>query len=383
MVTERILNKNVRKSDGMSNLGKIIKLILRYWYLFAISLPIALGSVFFYHRYTVPVFQASATILFKSAEPNVINSTDLMEGFGLSPEIRNLENQTFIIRSYKIVRQAVEKIDFGIEYYIDGFVKDSELYGSSPFRVVIDSAVSILPNIPIGISIHPDGSLTVSVTSEESELVNLRNNQITGMIGPTEFSKKIQWGETIHQNFGKFRVEKNFDPAHSEQTYFFRIRLLNDVAAEYRSRLGVSTYREGSSIVFLTVSGTSAPKICHFLDELCKVVIDYNLQQKNEIATRSILFIQSQLETISDTLEKTQNILLDFRKQNRFMEPSSASEQMAKQYFDADKEKKLLELKRDYYNHLKSKLQEDPYSTDFMLPAFSDNHHQMVSQLVM
>ena len=371
------------KSDNLLNLNRIIKLLMHYWVLFAISIPLFLISTYIYHRYTVTVYQASASLLFKSSEERTISSTDLIEGFGLSPEVRNIENQTFILRSFRIIRKVVEGIDFGIEYYIGGRFKDAELYHTSPFRIELDSTVNQILNVPISLTFNENGKILLNIKAESVNLFNVKDYSYTGSVGEINLTREVTWNDVVKLPYGSFKIIKTSGTPEYGKNYYFKIRSLDDVANEYRSRLGISTYNEGSSIVFLKVTGTSTLKIKRFLDKLCEVVIEHNLEQKNEIASRSIQFIQNQLDMISDTLNRTQNKLLNFRKENRFMNPSASSEQLANRYFEAEKQRKMLELKRDYYVFLRQSLHDDPYDTDFMLPAFSDNNYQLVSQLVL
>src|SRR5690554_656726 len=87
--------------DGFSDIRKILRLVLRNWYLFVIFVPLGLGSAWVYHRYTVPVYRASITMLFKVDQERNFSASVLTEGFGLSPEMRSFENQSFIIRSHR------------------------------------------------------------------------------------------------------------------------------------------------------------------------------------------------------------------------------------------------------------------------------------------
>ncbi|MBN2167251.1 MAG: polysaccharide biosynthesis tyrosine autokinase [Marinilabiliaceae bacterium] len=383
MMSSTNIKKHNLRNDSVLNFNRILKLLIRYWFLFLISLPLALVVVYIYHLNTVTVYQASATLLFKSADNNSLGGSNLIEGFGLSPEVRNIENQTFILRSFKVVRKAVENIDFGIEYFSEGLFNDSELYTDAPFRVMLDSTQNQLINVPVQLHFLQNGNINVKLFCESGVLYDVINEKYVGAVGIIDFEKEIKWNEWIKTPFGTLKIIKSGGSPLHELTYYYKVRSIDDVANEFRSRLGISSMGDGSSIVFLRVTGTSSGKIRTFLDRLCKVVIDYNLEQKNEIATRSINFIQSQLNMISDTLDRTQAQLLSFRKENRFLDPSSASEQLANQYYAAEKEIKMIELNRDYFIFLRNKLEDNPYGTDFLLPAFSDNNHQIVSQLVM
>jgi capsular exopolysaccharide synthesis family protein len=372
------------RNDGFPGIKRIFALLIQYWYLFVISVPLALMAVFIYHRYTVPVYQASATLMLNSSSDKSATRSELIEGFGLSPEVRNIENQTFILRSYKIIKRTIDRLDFGVEYYSDGRFKDTELDRSAPFVVVFDSVVPQMINVSFNITSISNNDFQLSVSSEGASLYEYKSGEVKGYMGPVTETHRLKWGETFSRPYASFRIERRPNvSANSGQGYYFIFRSHDFLASQYRSRLGLSPYREGSSILFLSVSGKTPSKLTRFLNQLGEVVIENNLEQKNDIANRSIQFIQSQLQKISDTLDRTQTVLLEFRKENRFMAPATASQQLSTQYFEAEKQKKMLQLKGDYFVYLRTQLLNNPFGTDFMLPAVSDNNQQLVTQLVM
>jgi len=377
-------HKRQPSNDGLFDFNRILKLALRNWYLFLISLPLTLGAVYIYHRYTVPVYSATTTILLKSAQNRSLSQSDLIEGFGLSPEIRNIENQIFIIKSKKLVRKAVDLLDFDVEYYRAGHFKDTEIYHSSPFVVEFDSLHPQLLNAPFYISCDENNKVTIELSSEQNSLYVFKNERRSGYAGPVEFSKTVEWGEKVSTPYFSFRLRKKAnsvcDPG---SRFFFRFRSPDQIAGSFRSRLSVNAFSEGSSIMNISVTGSSPGKLISFLEKLNIVIMENSLERKNDMATRSLNFISSQLKKVSDTLENVQRKLLAFRKSNHFVVPSEYSQMITDQYFDKEKELNLLNIKKQYFLYIKNKLEEDSKSEDFMLPAFSDETNGMVNQLVM
>lgn len=370
-------------SDNLLSVKRILSMVLRFWYFFAISVPIALAGVYLYHHYSIPVYHAQATLLFKGTDERVMPTTNIIGGVGLSPEDRKIENQTFLLKSYRIARRTIDRLDYGIEYYAHGRVKDTEMYHSSPFELVMDSSANQLLNVPMMISFLSDDKIKIEIVSENSNLYCFANHQYAGGSGGVDYNATIGWGEQLKQSFANFHLRKTGSNGSLEgKSYFVKLRSHDEIAAEYRGRLNVSNYGEGSSILFLGVTGTTPAKLKRYLDELCLVVIEHNLIQKNEIAERSLMFIQKQLDMIADTLDQTQNLLLNFRKNHKISEPMNAGKQMATQYFDLEQQRQGITLKKYYFSLLKSKLNDDPFSTDFLLPVFSEMNYPLVSQLV-
>ncbi|MCU4175942.1 GumC family protein [Carboxylicivirga sp. N1Y90] len=372
-----------KKADSLFDLNRILFLLRKNWYLFLISFPICLGSVFMYHRYTVPVYQARATLLLKSGENQSVSKSDLIEGFGLSPEVRSVENQTFIIRSRKLIKKAIDRLDFGLSYYQEGMIKDTELYHNSPFVVEFDSLHPQLLNVPISIQFTSNGSVDLKVEAEGGRLYNYNKQSGAGGLSAINFAKQVKLNEWVTEKGFSFRIKGVSGQISPQNKYYVVFKSHNQLAGEYRGSLGVSPYREGSNIVFITSVGTNTEKIRRFLDELSIVILEHNLDRKNYMATRSLDFIEVQLKSIADTLDKVQNRLLNFRKNNRFMGPSEFSQKLAEQYFEADKELKMIEMQEGYYRYLQSNLETATDIEEFMLPAVDDENTGLVNQLVM
>ncbi|TAJ13220.1 polysaccharide biosynthesis tyrosine autokinase [Marinilabiliaceae bacterium JC017] len=369
--------------DGLFDMKRIINLLLHNWYLFIISVPLCLGGVYIYHRYTIPVYRASATILLKSSQDRTITQSGLMEGFGLSPEVRNIENQTFIIKSYRIVKKAIDRLDFGVSYFTHGRIKDTEVYNQSPFRVTFDSIHPQLLNVPIHVTCISPEKLLVKVSTEGGRLHDYSSQKDVGYCGNLQFEKEITWGETIHHDSFSFKITKGSTrPCQPGVDYYFLFRSHASLAGEYRGRLGVSPFREGSSILFISATGTTPGKLIRFLDVLSEVIMENNLERKNDMATRSLTFIKKQLVSVADSLEKVQNELMTYRKSNRFMVPSEYSSKLADQYYDIEKDLKLLQIRKDYFNYLDEKLETDFNIDNFMMLAVSDESNGLVNQLV-
>ncbi len=374
---------NKSATDNLFDFNRIISLVLKNWYLFLISFPLCLGSVFLYHRYTVPVYKASATLMLKRSEQKTISQSDLMEGFGLSPEMRSVENQSFIIRSRSIIKKAIDRLDFGVSYFQEGRFKNSELYTNSPFYIEFDSIHPQLLNVPFEVTLLADNMLKVAVYTDEASLHSFATGKYAGRVGVLSFEKSVKQGEWItHKNFSfciKCKPNMGLTP---DVSYHFVFKSHGQLVNEYRSSLSVTPYREGSSILFISLVGTNPGKIIHFLDVLCEVILEHNLDRKNDMATRSIDFIEAQLEMVSDTLDKVQNKLSLYRKANRFMGPSEFSQKLADKYYEIESELKILAMRIEYYEYLKENIKASGDIEQYMLPVVNNENTNLVTELV-
>ncbi|MFW6268080.1 MAG: GumC family protein, partial [Marinilabiliaceae bacterium] len=370
------------KADGFSDIKKIARLVWKNWYLFAISVPFFLGAVYLYHRYTSPVYRGSVTMLLKTEREQVMKEVDLMEGFGLSPEVRKIENQSFIMRSQKTVGEAIDRLDFHISYFADGRFKDTELYHSAPFKIEMDKSQPQILETPIHINYLENGKIKISASAESGILHHFGEGENVDRVASFSFEKEVEMGEKVEHAGFAFRIVPNEEAiSKNVEDYYIKFHSQSRLTSQYRSRVSVNNYREESSIVFIDATGHNPRKIERFLNVLSDVIIENNLERKNDMATRSLEFIQQQLKSVEDTLNQTQQKLMDFRKRNRYMVPSDYASRMSDDFLEKEKELRMLELKRDYFDRLRKRLRNENISEDYLLSAYSDDAG-LVNQMV-
>lgn len=377
--------RTVHKTDGFSDVRRIIRLVIKHWYYFVIFLPLAVGVVELYHRYTPEVYRASITMLFKIDSDRSLSQSSLMEGFGLSPEMRSVENQSFIIRSNKMVRRAVDLLDFGVSYYRQGHLKDSELYGNLPFEIRFDSAHVQILNTPVYLEFLQNGKIKVTIKSEGASLHDFLSAADAGFSGPVVYEKVVAWDEQVEHPAFSFHIHgRSGGIPLTDASYYITFNSHASITNQLRQGLSVSNYSEGSSIFFISTMGKQPQKLVRFLNVFSEVIIVDNLERKNDMANRSLSFIQSQLEQISDTLNIMQQRLMDFRKNNRFLMPSEMSQRLSSEFYDREKEMMALDLNYNYFVILKNKLLENNVDeSDYLLPAFATDDAGFIRGLVM
>ncbi len=367
--------------NSFPDIRKILRLVKGNWYFLLISFPLIVGLTHLYHRYTPVVYKGSVTIMLKSDEKRTVSGAGIIEGFGLSPETKSIENQTIILQSKKVVKRAIDRLDFGIDIYSDGVLQDNDMYKKSPFVITMDSAHVQLLNTPIYIEPMGGSQVKIKIGSENALLHTFKDEQNHGGTGLIAFEKTIALGDEISTPFCKFSIHSTSDVLPQVGYYFF-FRSHDWLASTYRGKIQVSPYREGSSIIYISSTGTNTSKIRTFLSALSQVYLEQSLERKNEIAKRTIAFIETQLKQVADTLRQTQAKMIEFRRDNVFSAPSELSDRLAGQYFEYEKEMSQLLVRENYYNKLSKHLASEPLSDDYLLPVFSLDANSFISSMV-
>jgi tyrosine-protein kinase Etk/Wzc len=129
------------EADQPVNLRLILyKYLLRYWYLYALCLAVAVGIAFTYLRYATRQYQVKSTILIKSPETTgaEVSEEFVLNELGLSSAAKNVQNEVQILKSRTLMLEVVHKLNLHVLYQMEGRVTTSEVYTNSP--VIVDYA---------------------------------------------------------------------------------------------------------------------------------------------------------------------------------------------------------------------------------------------------
>src|SRR6185369_2370406 len=100
--------------------------VIRYWYLYVISIVLAVLGAYYYNWYVTPVYEANCTVLVKQGKSG--NSNDFLNQIDEYSADRNIQNEIEILRSRSLISKTIQKLNYEISYYLKGNVKTTELY---------------------------------------------------------------------------------------------------------------------------------------------------------------------------------------------------------------------------------------------------------------
>jgi len=343
MNTENITKS--RPQDRSPNLGGgidpllILNLILRNWYLFAISIVLALLLARFYISHTMPTYQTSVTVLINDTEDRpLVDNTELLQGLGLPGGMKNLENQIMILRSRGLVEKTLRELHFETEYFFRTWRNVLPLYPDTPVKVIADGNTQLPMDVEFSITFLGDSSYTLQSEMEYFPF------QVTSSFGE---NINIAGAEFRVECFNKAWLNENMD----RKLHFVHhspIGLIN----YYSQRLGVELLSRDGSILRITLTGTNPAKDGDFLNMHVDRFQRISLDKKNTEAERRIQFIDDQLVGISDSLSITENKLQQFRSSHRVMDLSAQGQALIGQVTLLENERARLNLEANYYDYL-------------------------------
>ena len=323
--------------EGMVNFNPLewFLTFLHYWYLFVIALVIAMSLAMLKNRRWIPSYYSQGTIVIKESSTYGGTASTLMQGFGVDPGYKNVNNQMIMLGSYDLMSRVVDSLPFlNVEYITQGRFKTRQLYRQTPVLIEPTFVDARAYGMLYQINFRNDGTLHISSTEED---VPLELNVKYGEPVKCHLFEATFWPTELMVNSGKI---------------YFRFRTHESLVDEFMSRLQLSFVTEGSTVLALSLTSETPQRDCEFIDMLAKIYLLQNLEQKNEVAENSIRFINQQLENLQSSLEVSEGAMTNFRQENKFVDVSSYAGQLMARISAYDQQTMELRLRETYFDYL-------------------------------
>ena len=124
-------------NEDKINFRRIFTLALKYWYLFALFLPLAVGGAYFYLKSTPKLYQADAMLLIKDEERGgQLLEESIFNDLGINKKSKKLENEIHVLGAVPLMEKVVRRLNIQYNFAEEGRFMNRDLYKESPLKVV-------------------------------------------------------------------------------------------------------------------------------------------------------------------------------------------------------------------------------------------------------
>jgi len=324
---------------------------IRYWYWYATSLIVAMGGAYYYNWYSTPVYYASGTLLINDDKRNV-TTQDLLSQVSNIDNTGGIDNEIELIQSRSMVAKTLHRLDFEVSYLLQGNIKQAELYKQSPIKIKFDSLSFRIYEKPIDLKIV-DGTnyeITFEVTEQEGSITSTH-----------------KFGEPVHSSIGNFTIEKTanfrdsvFKSAEYEKRDFVIVVHNFDLLIDkYSKALNIAFVSKKATVIELTLKDPVPQKAGDFLNMLMEVYIQSGIDNKNEIATNSLNFIDDQLELIRADLKSSEESLETFKTEMGITDISTEAQSFLGSVQIYDTRISEIDIQISFLQYLEKYIQQD------------------------
>jgi tyrosine-protein kinase Etk/Wzc len=336
--------------------------ILGIWQYILLSIIMCVGLVYLYHRYATPRFDVGGTILIKedkkSINPELLQELQFFQGSSTKA------NEIEILSSYTLMKRTIESLNFDIEYYGIGRIKEREIETENmPFHVTY-----------VGEN-RPERTMSFMLELKEGQSFVLSSESL-GLAEETYTFPAI-----IESRGVTFQIDEQATELASTGLYEFKLFNAWDLAKSYKNRVKVSDVNKEASILSIGMQTELPEKGIRFINNLIDIYIQRELEEKNETATRTVQFIDQQLASIQDSLMLIERRLQTFRADNRVVDISQEGLAALQKLEELESKKAEEKFRIEYYNYIVDYLEKNRAPEGIISPSTAGIQSPMLESL--
>lgn len=316
------------------SLKDFIMRYLRYLPLFILSISLALLLAYVYLRYTIPLYNARATIMIKTSAPQ--GRDQELDNMFFTDSRSNVATEIEILRSINLSRRIAASLGLQQRCYTKGNVKTTLSYPTGPVEMEIVKQYDTTQPVSFNIHVHSENEFSL----DEPE------------------NPKHYFGQRISTGQGIFRIVKNdslfASIKYKEHTLTWEP--LQNAAYFVLSGLGVAPIKDGSNILALTYLSPQPLLGKDILDQLIIEYQELNVEDKRLTTSNMINFINERLNLITRELGDVEKDLQDYKRTNKITNLQAQSQVIVGNLSDLEKQVTAQEVRKEVIGYLQEYL---------------------------
>lgn len=367
------MNETVEKEESNINLAELLHKMLAKWHWFAIAIVVAMVAAFIITKYSVPQYEATATLLIKDNEGLMGQMNMLNNVIGNRSQV-NFQNEIGTIQSMTMVKRTIKALGFYTTYYCKENFRYVDIYKDAPFEVVVDLYQSQPTGVMIEVKLANKNVCVVSYGSKNNvpvyDYAEDKLLEKTTSVG--ERNVALKYGEWFSKDGMRFKVQlkdpDKWNNNYSKIGYAFMINDLDAVTKEF-SATQVELINKESSIISLKYKHQNKHKAEDFVNMLCKVYIDMTFEEKNYLNISTIEFVNSQIAAISDSLNVAEMRREVFQQNNNTLNLTNDAAYLYERANDLEVQRAEAYRQRAYYNALEEYINKANLEDGMVVPS--------------
>ncbi len=291
---------------------ELIEKYIVYWRWILASIVLATAVGFFYIRTQPNVYELNTSLLVVDQskaggmnEMSILKSLDVM-GTGNSYTMVNNENE--VIKSTALMKRVVNQLELYTTYSTTNFLRTTEIYSESPYRVRMDSmAMEKLK-----------GPFKFEIVTENGKLM------IEGEYADSVFTNKVdRLPALLNTPAGVISIDIRYNKVIPAEPLIVTISKPASVAKYYATKVLATEITKLVDVVTLSVKVNNIQKGKDVLNTLTEIYNRDAIEQINRSANNTAGFIDGRLRLISGELSDVERDVENYKQVNQLTDISS------------------------------------------------------------
>ncbi|WP_367392666.1 GumC family protein [Lewinella sp. LCG006] len=330
---------------------ELVLSILRNWYWIALCVILAFFLARLNLRYSVPIYQASGTILIKDKEGGGdiggLSEEAVLQEIGILKPGNNINNEIQILKSSSLMQEVMDTLNLEIQYTGVGRIKDTEYYGqTSP--ILVDSIAWYAGKRGMQLEVQALDEQSYRLYNEEGEA------DVHSFDQPLIVKKDTLW--------------LSYNELGASSNGIVNIRV-GGSPRKYLLKLDVKTVGDYSSVLRIQMEDPVPEKASDIINTLIEVYNQAAIDDKNQVAKKTLDFIDERLRLLTAELSSVEGGLETYKENNSIPgEAITAVDFILSEISQYDNELTRQEIKLELLNSVEKMFTANPNSFD-LIPA--------------
>lgn len=292
----------------MNDSNEIVRLIMPVIKRLPIIFLIFVGTVFVASRavrYISPVYESTVKIKIDISDEGMANS-NLFEDFDVFSAKSTIETEIEVIKSKILIGKVIDKLpEFVTSYWREGDLRKQELFRETPF--IVESVIKDEK--------FYDRQFLLNVVAQDSFNLSVMIKGKMNFLGGN-------FDEIIETDYFDFKIIHNVEKAHLKliDKYSFKVHSKDNLVSQIRGNIDIKAVSKDVDVIRASYKNHIPEKAASFLNTLAQTYIDDFITNKGETASRTISFVDKQLEIVSIKLRKAELALEAYKLKNNIVD---------------------------------------------------------------
>lgn len=380
------MNDTASSQNQVIDLEQIIRLIRKKWYLFGISIFIAIGIAFIVNYVSPRVYKVSTSVVINEDKGGMANaSAQLLQDIGFVSVNKNFANEMQVLKSTPLIRKAVERLDFQISYYEKKNFRKRELYKGAPFVVIPSNDHPQAVFCEFQLSIIDNETYRISCNEKEVQIMSLITEETIREIPSYNLDAVASFGKFVATENFKFKVilNSNFEFEDLQKSsYSFRINSMAGTVKVLQQGMEVFPPELESTVAEINMKTSVPQKMMDYLNSLTYTYSRSDLERKNYLSEKTLEYINRQLNIIKDSLSMAEENLQRFRSSNELVDITVQSGHIFEELSELESQRAQYEVNLKYYDYIDEYFQASKEFSELIAPSAMGLDDPMLNNLV-
>ena len=317
--------------------------------------------------YQNPMFESSSTIRLDDHTTG-FSDNNLYRDLDVFSESNDILTEVEMIKSETVVIRALQLMPTQTDYYRKGKIRDEEIYGVTPFKVIYDTSNFYLYDILIDVDVISEDDINVIIKTDTikvgfGDLINYEGNIF-----------QVNKGEEYKTVYGLEAFKGEFQ---------FRVNTINELLKKYvDGHLFVKEIDKNVGVVTIHFEGEHPNRTADFANAIASAYLQDHIDSKMSAANETEGFLDDRLSETAADLNQAELNLENFRLNNRVLNLKQETETNLRKISQLDIQLTNLKMKLVVLDSLEAYIKEDPSKFLNLAPSFEAYGGLLFTELV-